>query len=186
MPALFWRWDSFWTQSFAHVARGMIKLATLKAIKLILSQFSIDIIAIEQIRELLEVPFPEEKNLAEILLCIGFFLIFFIEEIVHCACHKKARSATNPETGKILPAHWCTFKTLITGHSKTGKTCILFAALLDGYPDSTGSRRKSSIRDFLTVVALSFHAVFEGMAVGLEDSIPSVWTLFTGQSLTMG
>ena len=75
---------------------------------------------------------------------------------------------------------------LITGHYKTGNTCILFAALLDGYPDSMGSRRKSSIRDFLTVVALSFHAVFEGMAVGLEDSISSVWTLFTGQSLTTG
>ena len=61
-----------------------------------------------------------------------------------------------------------------------------FAALLDGYPDSTDSRRKSSIWDFLTVVSLSFHGCFEGMAVGLEDSMSSVWTLFTGQNLTIG
>ena len=34
------------------------------------------------------------------------------------------------------------------------------------------------IRDVLTVLALSFHAVFEGLAIGLEDSTADVWTLF--------
>ncbi|KAE8742551.1 hypothetical protein FOCC_FOCC011903 [Frankliniella occidentalis] len=35
-----------------------------------------------------------------------------------------------------------------------------------------------SIRGFLTVLALSFHAVFEGLAVGLESSPSNVWYLF--------
>ncbi|KAJ1522844.1 hypothetical protein ONE63_001993 [Megalurothrips usitatus] len=35
-----------------------------------------------------------------------------------------------------------------------------------------------SIRGFLTVLALSFHAVFEGLAVGLESSPGNVWYLF--------
>ena len=34
------------------------------------------------------------------------------------------------------------------------------------------------LRDFFTVLALSFHAVFEGLAVGLEESSPDVWTMF--------
>lgn len=38
----------------------------------------------------------------------------------------------------------------------------------------------SSLRDFFTVLALSFHAVFEGLAVGLERDTQDVWTLFAG------
>ena len=32
-------------------------------------------------------------------------------------------------------------------------------------------------------MALSFHAVFEGLAVGLEEDIADVWTLFGGNYL---
>ena len=38
----------------------------------------------------------------------------------------------------------------------------------------------STIRDFLTVLALSFHATFEGLAIGLESSVDNVWTMFAG------
>ena len=34
---------------------------------------------------------------------------------------------------------------------------------------------------FLLVLALSFHAVFEGLAVGLEEKQEDVWTLFAGE-----
>ena len=36
-----------------------------------------------------------------------------------------------------------------------------------------------SVRDFFTVMALSLHAVFEGLAVGLEEDVEGVWILFT-------
>ena len=35
---------------------------------------------------------------------------------------------------------------------------------------------------FLSVLALSFHVVFEGMAVGIEEDVGDVWALFTGNS----
>ena len=52
--------------------------------------------------------------------------------------------------------------------------------------EATGKKQRSadctltsrSLRDVLTVLALSFHAVFEGLAIGLEDSSSDVWTLF--------
>jgi hypothetical protein len=35
------------------------------------------------------------------------------------------------------------------------------------------------------VLALSFHAVFEGLAVGLEEEQHDVWTLFAGKRLRL-
>ena len=55
-------------------------------------------------------------------------------------------------------------------------TLILFLAMA-ALP-SGGSSTSTAIRDFCTVLALSFHAVFEGLAVGLEESTEDVWTLF--------
>ena len=43
--------------------------------------------------------------------------------------------------------------------------------------DQTSS---SSLRDFLVVLALTFHAIFEGIAVGLEEEAHDVWLLFAG------
>ena len=44
---------------------------------------------------------------------------------------------------------------------------------------------KSFLRDFFTVLALSFHAVFEGLAVGLETDSKDVWLLFAGKLVTI-
>ena len=40
--------------------------------------------------------------------------------------------------------------------------------------------RKIALRDFFTVLALSFHAVFEGLAIGLEKDSADMWILFAG------
>jgi len=48
---------------------------------------------------------------------------------------------------------------------------------------ATQGHHTSTVRDFLTVLALSFHAVFEGLAVGLEDKVSNVWTLYIAVSL---
>merc|ERR1711936_222228 len=37
----------------------------------------------------------------------------------------------------------------------------------------------TSLREFFTILALSTHALFEGLAVGLEESTTDVWKLFT-------
>ena len=41
----------------------------------------------------------------------------------------------------------------------------------------------SSIRDFLVVLALTFHAVLEGVAIGLEAHVNDVWLIFAGMYL---
>ena len=48
---------------------------------------------------------------------------------------------------------------------------------------SSGSGRKIALRDFFTVLALSFHSVFEGLAIGLENHSSDVWLLFAGNYL---
>ena len=45
---------------------------------------------------------------------------------------------------------------------------------------ASGSGRKIAVRDFFTVLALSFHSVFEGLAIGLENK-SDVWLLFAGE-----
>ena len=42
-----------------------------------------------------------------------------------------------------------------------------------------------SLRDFVTVLSLSFHSIFEGLAVGLETSTESVWKLFAGMYMLL-
>ena len=42
------------------------------------------------------------------------------------------------------------------------------------------SGRNAALRDFFTVLALSFHAIFEGLAVGLEEHEDDVWILYAG------
>jgi len=42
----------------------------------------------------------------------------------------------------------------------------------------TFEQSDSIMRDMITVLALSFHAVFEGLAVGLEENVSDVWMLF--------
>ena len=46
--------------------------------------------------------------------------------------------------------------------------------------DDEDQTSKSSLRDFLVVLALTFHAVLEGIAVGLEGELNDVWLLFAG------
>ena len=43
--------------------------------------------------------------------------------------------------------------------------------------------RTIALRDFFTVLALSFHAVFEGLAIGLEPDSADIWILFAGNKV---
>ena len=45
------------------------------------------------------------------------------------------------------------------------------------------NRRKLAFRDFIIVLALSLHAVFEGLAIGLEPHSADIWILFAGKIL---
>ena len=49
---------------------------------------------------------------------------------------------------------------------------------LHGHGINPSGGTASHLREFFTVLALSLHAVFEGLAVGLEETTAGVWTLF--------
>ena len=73
---------------------------------------------------------------------------------------------------------------MISGTSATLKK-IAEATASNSSPDESCQNdaspyTKSSLRDFFTVLALSFHAVFEGLAIGLEPDSKDVWLLFAG------
>ncbi|PSN46576.1 hypothetical protein C0J52_13847 [Blattella germanica] len=63
------------------------------------------------------------------------------------------------------------------GHGHGHSHAIPFKDDDDGLSTSSSTVAKS-FRGLLAVLALSFHAVFEGLAVGLETSVGNVWYLF--------
>jgi len=143
-----------------------------------------------EVREGLAVP---QENLGiewlgELVICSGFFLIYLVEEVVDQVLHlskdtqhlhrslslsRRASSSASHEKGSDC------HNDMEMGAAEKG-----VAAKKNGpskphtHNHMTMVSSSSSIRDFFTVLALSFHAVFEGLAVGLEESTADVWTMF--------
>ena len=100
----------------------------------------------------------EESHLpiAELVMCAGFFLIYLVEETVRAV-----------------------FGDLGHGHSHKNDEIEMKAAgeVAEDAEESGASINK--LRSFLLVLALSFHALMEGIAIGLQDTEDEVWLLFT-------
>jgi len=124
--------------------------------------------------------------LAELVFCVGFFLVYLVEELVHLTLHftkhsehlHRALSLRKPAgqgDSTCNTAQACSEDSLV----KPDTACS------SGHSHShLGSGTSPSLaRDFFTVLALSFHAVFEGLAVGLEEDTHDVWALFTAISV---
>eukprot|EP00095_Tigriopus_kingsejongensis_P000396 maker-scaffold19_size710362-snap-gene-0.21 protein:Tk00396 transcript:maker-scaffold19_size710362-snap-gene-0.21-mRNA-1 annotation:"zinc transporter zip1" len=144
----------------------------------------------------------DEKPVAEILTCVGFFLVYFIEELtLFCFGSKSSVAAqhSHVETG--------------TSHSHSMSCISTHEDLVEIWPKAAEKdglkvikERKGNnyqtfddsdlpveeedivipvnpgkfhtLRDFMTILALTFHAVFEGLAVGLSQDANDVWKLF--------
>jgi len=132
--------------------------------------------------------------LAEIWILCGFFMIYFVEEVTHilmmkCNANPKNKVSAeemregkvnggygNPVNGRGRPdGHQ-------GGHHENppqqqqqqghGHSHDLTQAV------STEAGFEAALRGFLVVLAISLHAVFEGIAMGLTDNARSVWLLF--------
>lgn len=151
-----------------------------------------------EVREGLAVP---QENLgiewlAELVICSGFFLIYLVEEVVDQVLHL-SKDTQQLHKSLSLSRRASSSSSSAANHGK-GSDCHndmemqAAAAGSAGVPSEQSVISKprshhhqmpivsssSSIRDFFTVLALSFHAVFEGLAVGLEESTADVWTMF--------
>jgi len=109
--------------------------------------------------------------LAEIWVLCGFFMVYFVEEVTHILMQRcnPAHKQEKPEKGVAEGNVMLAGREPAGGH---GHSHAIPAAV----PADSGF--EAALRGFLVVLAISLHAVFEGIAMGLTDNPKSVWLLF--------
>jgi zinc transporter 1/2/3 len=127
----------------------------------------------------------ERYPLAEIVVCSGFFTVYLLEVlgerlIKHYNVEKNPleskNSPCNVEPNKTQPLLGSEEVAIHQNH----QSCE--AHTHSHGPPLNADQQKSiiaAIRGFLLVAALSFHSIFEGMAIGLQPTQSDVWFLFT-------
>ena len=117
----------------------------------------------------------------------GFFLIYFIEEMVHyfldsnvhhhhdktIQIHKSFTVHTQACEAGLTDFENCSSNELQGKESNYGSIPTNTDECIQEENTS-----QALLRNFLTVMALSIHCVFEGLAIGLEKEAHDVWILF--------
>ncbi|KAL1139630.1 hypothetical protein AAG570_006608 [Ranatra chinensis] len=99
-------------------------------------------------------------KIPELVMCIGFFIMYGIEEMAHLFLEGHSHDHAQHHDLPTPPQQECSTEEAsdkFKGHTH----------LVSGPP----------IRGLLIMIALSIHQVFEGLAVGLESSADKVWIL---------
>lgn len=124
---------------------------------------------------------------AELLVCCGFFLVNIIEEIVHWIVNVHSitsddnSSQTRVKSAKIAPAH--SHAVLLHASSLSIEKPRVSSSPEVPLSDQESTKWLGHLRGLLVVVALSFHSIFEGLAIGLQPTPRDVWYLFTAVSI---
>eukprot|EP00095_Tigriopus_kingsejongensis_P011255 maker-scaffold708_size108518-snap-gene-0.13 protein:Tk11255 transcript:maker-scaffold708_size108518-snap-gene-0.13-mRNA-1 annotation:"zinc transporter zip3 isoform x1" len=113
--------------------------------------------------------------LAEIFVLCGFFMIYLVEELVHIVIEHWHAKLTRPTEPTEADPNLDDSK--INIHQEPGHAD--HAHEMVGIDIMTGNEPtfQSTLRGFLIILALSLHAVFEGIAVGLTNKEANVWYL---------
>lgn len=149
---------------------------------------------LETLKEKYVFPFTET------LVCVGFFIIYVIEELVKHVLEGKTLSERMEKPGALI-----TSKNRDTSFGEISRNDKEMVDIRDsasnGVPMAStnrlGTDLNSVIKDsgnecnnntrrlgaqnlkyFLLISALSFHSVMEGLAIGLASNIQDVWYLF--------
>lgn len=141
---------------------------------------------------------PSIKNiipLSEFVFCLGFFFVYMVEELVHLFLERKP----NHDALHRSLSTRCALKDnisiprLVVNKEDVSISCISTSnkELLNSennvnFVDTPNKHShmhldedvKNSFSGLVAVLALSFHAIFEGLAVGLEKKVDKVWYLF--------
>lgn len=150
----------------------------------------------------------DELALAEIIMMIGFFFIYFIEEFVFAVCKPGAGAHGHSHTNEVANEQQERERKRSVGVQRAFSVSNNSPSLnrnkdeeeQNTTPDQIekaqspaetrvdqshkedssklSSGRNAALRDFFTVLALSFHAIFEGLAIGLEEHEEDVWILY--------
>jgi len=129
-------------------------------------------------------PILERFPFAEGVVCLGFFIVYLFEELgerlisqqskkksdekqEHTSATEDVQTESSLESSNHQHQHQSAAEDVAHGHSHG--------------PNLNDLEEKSltaAIRGFLLVFALSFHSIFEGMAIGLQPKTKDVWFLF--------
>lgn len=135
---------------------------------------------------------------SELVFCLGFFFVYLIEELVHLVLDKKTHDETLHRSFSLrcssrkndnLNIPRVTLTKFDDGNisyiSNSNKELLNSQTTINierqkahHHHHVIEGTNKNPLSGFLAVVALSFHAIFEGLAVGLEGSVEKVWYLF--------
>lgn len=134
---------------------------------------------------------------SELVFCFGFFFVYMMEELVHFCVDRNLQDdllhrSLSVRRNNSVPAKDNNLSIPRVALSKTddGGIAYIYSSNKELYNSQStvgqgghshghvSGAIKNSFGGLLTVVALSFHAVFEGLAVGLETSVQRVWYLF--------
>ncbi|XP_066151410.1 zinc transporter ZIP1-like [Euwallacea fornicatus] len=135
--------------------------------------------------------------ISELVFCLGFFFVYLIEELVHMCLDKKVHNEAlhrslsircNSRKADNMTIPRVTLTKFDDGNisyiSNSNKELLNSQTTINIEKHGGHSHHvlddsiKNPLGGFLAVVALSFHAIFEGLAVGLEGSVEKVWYLF--------
>lgn len=141
----------------------------------------------------------KDIHYAQLLMCIGFFVMYFVEECLHLHLQRKEKEGL-----KVLRRSLSIRRGDIEIHLNNGIEEVRYKPDPEeetrnishhhhNHLDHKGSEKHHShlpigkngadstlktLRGLLIVLALSIHELFEGLAVGLESSPDSVWYMF--------
>lgn len=126
--------------------------------------------------------------LAEMVVCMGFFLVYFVEESVKhfVKKHKKRSKAktTRHCGGRLLQCNG-----QLTAVKSADDVNSVSVDQGTGTPDCQFEQNNNemshvhNLRSLFVVLALSFHSVMEGLAIGLEDKVDDMGVLFLAVSI---
>lgn len=137
--------------------------------------------------------FPDTRfNFAELLMCIGFFVMYFVEECVHVYLNKREKSNELTTFRRSLSIRRGEISSDIESLEASSTSSANLVKVDEEHginPHANNHAGHShiiveddtivkSIRGLLVVLALSVHELFEGLAVGLESSSSMVWYMF--------
>lgn len=139
---------------------------------------------------------------AETLVCIGFFTVYVIEEIVRHIVEDKSwhhhhhgeksdvliavKETESPFTDVKLNngrevldgADSTNHIQLVSTNNKTTEINVMVKDDANECNNNTKNMNGNNLKHFLLVSALSFHSVMEGVALGLATSLQDLWYLF--------
>lgn len=169
---------------------------------------------------------PAAENLGDLIFCVGFFLVFVIDQIVHAvldsvyaadcddasqemlqrsmSLRRRNPPAAVPKPPGLLPSSsadssaaseerpnefsngryrstsWeMTLPTTRTNEQQQLQPrCGEVSNATKQPSESLKTEGAQSFRGLFAVLALSFHEVFEGLAIGLEERVDHMWYLF--------